>query len=424
MTTCARARWRLPGAPRSDNPWKRAATDWQAALRAGERRTEWISISPKSRTCSATWCAACCAEHCPIDVVRQHRGRPARLPRRRSGSSSPSSASTGILMPEAVRRRRPVAARCGDRLRGARPRAGAVAALRRARCSARARSCSRGQRRRRRSDVAAAHRERRGDPDAGLARARRQLPPAGVQLRATPDGDGFRLSGVKRHVAFARAADRLIVLARTARGGRDRPLPGRSERARASRCEQQLTLASDAQYELALRGRARAGRGAHRRRGLAAGSTWSARDARRDRAARGAGDGRRRARARDHGRVREEAQAVRQAARRVPGDLATTWPTPRRGSTAAARSSTRRPGRAPQGKPTRPGSRRWRSSSRARPTATSPRCASRSGAASASRSSTTSSSTSGARSSSSSRGGTRATLEELVAAAVLDGPAA
>ncbi len=39
--------------------------------------------------------------------------------------------------------------------------------------------------------------------------------PAGVAVRAEPDGDGFRLSGLKRHVAFAAAADRLVVLART-----------------------------------------------------------------------------------------------------------------------------------------------------------------------------------------------------------------
>jgi alkylation response protein AidB-like acyl-CoA dehydrogenase len=37
----------------------------------------------------------------------------------------------------------------------------------------------------------------------------------GVHLRATADGDGWRLDGVKRHVYFARAADRLLVLART-----------------------------------------------------------------------------------------------------------------------------------------------------------------------------------------------------------------
>ena len=42
--------------------------------------------------------------------------------------------------------------------------------------------------------------------------------PQGVQLAAAADGDGWRLDGVKRHVAFAKAADRLLVLARTADG--------------------------------------------------------------------------------------------------------------------------------------------------------------------------------------------------------------
>ena len=39
--------------------------------------------------------------------------------------------------------------------------------------------------------------------------------PDGVQLRAEADGDGWRLTGTKRHVPFASAADRLLVLART-----------------------------------------------------------------------------------------------------------------------------------------------------------------------------------------------------------------
>ncbi len=38
--------------------------------------------------------------------------------------------------------------------------------------------------------------------------------PIGVQLSATADGDGWRLSGTKRHVEYAGAADRLLVLAR------------------------------------------------------------------------------------------------------------------------------------------------------------------------------------------------------------------
>ena len=39
--------------------------------------------------------------------------------------------------------------------------------------------------------------------------------PSGVQMAAVADGDGFVLSGPKRHVPYASSADRLVVLART-----------------------------------------------------------------------------------------------------------------------------------------------------------------------------------------------------------------
>jgi alkylation response protein AidB-like acyl-CoA dehydrogenase len=42
--------------------------------------------------------------------------------------------------------------------------------------------------------------------------------PVGVQLSATADGDGWRLSGTKRHVEYAGVADRLLVLARSGAG--------------------------------------------------------------------------------------------------------------------------------------------------------------------------------------------------------------
>jgi alkylation response protein AidB-like acyl-CoA dehydrogenase len=45
--------------------------------------------------------------------------------------------------------------------------------------------------------------------------------PTGVQLRAEPRDDGWRLSGTKRHVHFAGAADRLLVLARARGDGAD-----------------------------------------------------------------------------------------------------------------------------------------------------------------------------------------------------------
>ena len=49
------------------------------------------------------------------------------------------------------------------------------------------------------------------EPDRGYG-------PVGVAMQATADGDDFVLSGVKRHVHFASAADRMIVLARSDAG--------------------------------------------------------------------------------------------------------------------------------------------------------------------------------------------------------------
>jgi alkylation response protein AidB-like acyl-CoA dehydrogenase len=46
----------------------------------------------------------------------------------------------------------------------------------------------------------------------------RGFAPEGVQLRADADADAWRLTGAKRHVPFASAADRLLVLARTDQG--------------------------------------------------------------------------------------------------------------------------------------------------------------------------------------------------------------
>ncbi len=74
--------------------------------------------------------------------------------------------------------------------------------------------------------------------------------PRGVQLRATPDGDGFRLRGVKRHVPFARAATQLVVLARTGAGLEDIDLFLVDPAAAGIAQEQLLSLASDCQYEL------------------------------------------------------------------------------------------------------------------------------------------------------------------------------
>jgi alkylation response protein AidB-like acyl-CoA dehydrogenase len=76
--------------------------------------------------------------------------------------------------------------------------------------------------------------------------------PNGIQLRAVPDGDGFLLTGVKRHVGFARAASRLVVLARTGNGRDDVDLFLVDPNAEGVTLTQHLTIASDAQYRIDL----------------------------------------------------------------------------------------------------------------------------------------------------------------------------
>ncbi len=78
--------------------------------------------------------------------------------------------------------------------------------------------------------------------------------PRGVQLRAARDGDGFRLSGVKRHVLFASAATRLLVLARTGDADVEVDLFLVDPAATGVRLTQQRSLASDTQYEVEFDG--------------------------------------------------------------------------------------------------------------------------------------------------------------------------
>ena len=85
------------------------------------------------------------------------------------------------------------------------------------------------------------------EPDRGFG-------PVGVQLRAEPDGDGFRLSGVKRHVPFASAATRMIVLARTDSRERDVDLFLVDPNAQGVKLTQQLSIGSETQYQVELQG--------------------------------------------------------------------------------------------------------------------------------------------------------------------------
>jgi alkylation response protein AidB-like acyl-CoA dehydrogenase len=75
--------------------------------------------------------------------------------------------------------------------------------------------------------------------------------PEGVQVTATPADGGYVLDGVKQHVPFARAADSLLVLARSPEGVVlvlvDAGTPGLT-------LEQQLTVASDTQFRVTFDG--------------------------------------------------------------------------------------------------------------------------------------------------------------------------
>jgi alkylation response protein AidB-like acyl-CoA dehydrogenase len=76
----------------------------------------------------------------------------------------------------------------------------------------------------------------------------------GVQARAVADGDDFVLDGVKWHVPFAKAATAAVVLARTGEGAEDVDLFLVDLAAPGVALAQQLTLASDCQYEMTLTG--------------------------------------------------------------------------------------------------------------------------------------------------------------------------
>jgi alkylation response protein AidB-like acyl-CoA dehydrogenase len=82
--------------------------------------------------------------------------------------------------------------------------------------------------------------------------------PRGIQVRAVAAGDagddgaGFVLTGTKRHVAFARAATRLVVLARSGDGVADVDLFLVDPTAPGVSLTQQFSVASDSQYRVEL----------------------------------------------------------------------------------------------------------------------------------------------------------------------------
>jgi alkylation response protein AidB-like acyl-CoA dehydrogenase len=83
------------------------------------------------------------------------------------------------------------------------------------------------------------------EPESGFG-------PAGVQLLAKADGDGWRLSGEKLHVPFAQAATSFVVLARPTAGRDGAGVIAVLVEADVDgiTLEQQLTVASDAQFQV------------------------------------------------------------------------------------------------------------------------------------------------------------------------------
>jgi alkylation response protein AidB-like acyl-CoA dehydrogenase len=81
------------------------------------------------------------------------------------------------------------------------------------------------------------------EPDNGFG-------PRGVQMRAEPNGEGFTLSGTKRHVAFASSAARLLVLARVGPSPLDIDLFLVDPTAAGVTLTQQMTIGSDTQYRI------------------------------------------------------------------------------------------------------------------------------------------------------------------------------
>jgi alkylation response protein AidB-like acyl-CoA dehydrogenase len=76
----------------------------------------------------------------------------------------------------------------------------------------------------------------------------------GIAATAVADGDGFVLHGAKRHVPFAAAADRIVVLARTGEGVEDVDLFLVDPKADGVTLAQTFTIASDTQHDLTLDG--------------------------------------------------------------------------------------------------------------------------------------------------------------------------
>lgn len=84
------------------------------------------------------------------------------------------------------------------------------------------------------------------EPDNGYG-------PNGVQMRATLGADGYRLNGIKRHVFYGKAAQKLLVLVRTGDGAQDIDLLLVDTNAPGVVLDQQMSMAYDTQYRVTFK---------------------------------------------------------------------------------------------------------------------------------------------------------------------------
>ena len=175
-----------------------------------------LDFTPEQEMLRETGAPACAQRHAGLDVVRQMEDDPIGYPDK-FWQQLAELGLLGMTLPEEHGGSGHDDARRGGRLQGARSGAGAVAALRELgdeRGRHRSRPGSDAQQRRvAAADLVAA---RRSSRPRGSSRAAASGPTA-CSCAADADGDGWRLTGTKRHVAFAPAADRLLVLARDRR---------------------------------------------------------------------------------------------------------------------------------------------------------------------------------------------------------------
>ncbi len=191
---------RGPAAATSGAP-RRLAHDTPFPPPTTRRRPEcWISNSTRSRKCSARRCVTCWPAHCSLDVVRADGGRPHRLPAELWAQLGELDL-IGLLLPEEYGGSGMTliegVALYEELGRALAPTPHFVSAVLAGGVLAAAGSAAQKERWLRPSPRVRRSSRRPGSSPRTASR------PAASSCGPTPERSGFRLNGVKRHVAFA-----------------------------------------------------------------------------------------------------------------------------------------------------------------------------------------------------------------------------